>query len=67
MADDNIARLEEEVKRLKARVDTLVKKYQDHSHALNPGQDEDSGLTTLEVGYIYEEDEPEPEEKKERK
>lgn len=64
MAEEKIARLEEEVKRLKARLDALVKKYQDHSHALNPGQDEDSGLTTLEVGYIYEEDEAEPEERK---
>lgn len=64
MADEKIAQLEEEVKRLKARLDNLVKKYQDHSHALTPGEDEDTGLVTLEVGYIYEEDEAEPEEHK---
>lgn len=63
-ADEKIAQLEEEIKRLKGRVDNLIKKYQDHSHALHPGQDEDSGITTLEVGYIYEEDEVEPEEPK---
>lgn len=64
MTDDKITQLEEEVKRLKARLDNLVKKYQDHSHVLNPGKDEDSDLMTLEVGYIYEQDEAEPEERK---
>ncbi len=64
MAEERIAQLEEDVKKLRARLDNLVKKYQNHSHVLNAGRDEDSDLTTLDVGFIYEEDEAEPEERK---
>lgn len=64
MAEEKISQLEEEVKRLKARLDALMKKYHDHSHAIVTGEDEDTGLATLQVGSIYEEDLAEPEEQK---
>lgn len=61
MSDERIAKLEEEVKKLKDRLDRALKKYNEHSHELTSAKDEDTDAVVLDVGLIYEEDEAEDE------